>query len=166
MHDASLRVELDCPRCSRSVTWRVADGEASRPCAGGCGWVLHPIVPDPLARAALLERCVSCGEHRLYRQRDFNRKVGLLVVLGGALLSLALLPVSPLWAYGVLFLLAAVDLAMYLRLPEVAICYRCQARHRGFSGDSRLDPFDLLTQEMVDHQEKRERDSSSARSPP
>ena len=51
-----------------------------------------------------------------------------------------------------LFGLAAIDLALYRRLPEIAICYRCGARYRKFPTESKLEPFDLLTAEIVDQQ--------------
>lgn len=104
----------------------------------------------------MLERCIACGEYRLFRQKDFNRKVGLGVVAGSAALSLALLPFSPLLAYVVLFTLALVDLGLYRILPEVVICYRCHARHRGHAVESPVKPFDLLTAELVDKQVREE----------
>jgi hypothetical protein len=100
----------------------------------------------------MLERCVACGEHRIYRQKDFNRRAGLVVVIAGMAISLAVLPFSPMGAYGVLFGMAIFDGILYWRLPEVAICYRCKAKHRGWSGDSRLEPFDLLTADLIDQQ--------------
>ena len=111
----------------------------------------------PICRAnTRKERCIACGEYRLFRQKDFNRTVGVGVVAGSAILSLALLPFSPLLAYVVLFTLALVDLGLYRILPEVVICYRCHARHRGYAVESPVNPFDLLTAELVDKQVREE----------
>jgi hypothetical protein len=38
---------------------------------------------------------------------------------------------------------AALDLVLYFTLPDVAICYRCKAHHRGFQGIASLPKFDL-----------------------
>jgi len=124
-----------CRRCRAETVLRAAGGR-----------------PEP----ARLGACVRCGEARLYRQRDIDRRKGLIVVAAGAAVSLALLPFSPLAAYGVLGGLALVDLWLYRRLPDVAICYRCRAEHRGFDTGREIDPFDLLTLEMVDQQNQRE----------
>jgi hypothetical protein len=124
-----------CRRCRAETTLRPSGGQL-----------------DSLSLGA----CVRCGEARLYRQKDIDRRKGVAVVAVGAAASLALLPFSPLAAYGVLGGLAAVDLWLYGRLPEVAICYRCRAEHRGFDARNEIDPFDLLTLEMVDRQNQRE----------
>lgn len=73
-----------------------------------------------------LEACLACGSNKLYTQKDFNRKLGLAVVAVGAVLS-------P-WTYG-LSLVACMgfDYALYYFVPEIAVCYACDAIHRGFS---------------------------------
>lgn len=157
----ALRLEIDCPDCGHRRILRPLDG-ALEPCEA-CGHHLNPVISEPLAQHGVLEGCVACGEHRLYRQKDFNRRAGLLVVVGGAAASLAVLPFSPLGAYAVLFGMAIVDALLYRRLPEVAICYRCKARHRGYDGSSRPEAFDLLTAELIDHQ-IRESENRRARS--
>lgn len=144
-----MDVALDCPACRRPIRVRLAE----TPTCPSCGATLRPFLP---ARPDVLERCAGCGEHRLYRQKDLDRRVGVAVIVGSAALSLALLPVSPLLAYAVLFLLALVDLGLYRMLPEVIVCYRCKAQHRGFARGTEVGPFDLLTAEVIDEQERRE----------
>jgi hypothetical protein len=38
---------------------------------------------------------------------------------------------------------ALLDLVLYLTIPDVAICYRCKAHHRGAEGIRGLPRFDL-----------------------
>jgi hypothetical protein len=119
---------------------------------------MEPAAPMTAQR---LDRCVCCGETRLYRQKDLNRNVGLAVVVGSALLSLALLPISPVAAYAVLFLLALVDFAVYRMLPEVIICYRCKAQHRRCGPQKQVEPFDLLTAEVIDQQVRDQQEAAA-----
>jgi hypothetical protein len=141
-----MRVNVDCPGCSKTLSFP-AKGETV---CGECGHRLRRQAAS--GDTGILERCAACGEYRLYRQKDLNRNVGVAVVLGSAALSLAMLPVSPAAAYAVLFLLALVDFGLYRRLPEVIICYRCKAQHRGYAPESQAEPFDLLTAEVIDQQ--------------
>ena len=53
---------------------------------------------------------------------------------------------------GAVFLLALVDFALYRRLPEVIICYRCKAQHRRCGAQAQVESFDLLTAEVIDNQ--------------
>jgi hypothetical protein len=71
-----------------------------------------------------LDGCLGCGCPELYRHRDFSQKMGLLMIAIGVVLSLALVSFLPL------VVAALVDLALYLILPDVAVCYACKSRRR------------------------------------
>jgi hypothetical protein len=150
---ATIRFAMACAACGDRA-------EASLPALTAicrrCRAEIPLLAAGGHSAPARLGACVHCGEARLYRQKDIDRRKGVAVVAVGAAASLALLPFSPLAAYGVLGGLAVVDLWLYRRLPEVAICYRCRAEHRGFDARNEIDPFDLLTLEMVDRQNQRE----------
>ena len=157
----SLRVEAACRLCGADRGF-VIEGEAPPPC-GGCGDRPATVIPAALREQGRLEKCAVCGDQQIYRQRDFDRRIGVGIVAAGAVLSLALLLVSVKLAYGVLFGMAIVDALLYSRLPEVAICYRCKAEHRGWAKSSELQPFDLLTAELIDHQERESREGSNTK---
>ena len=98
---------LDCPHCSYAQPFSA--------CAVTPSETLH----DPL------ECCVVCAYDRLYAQKDFNRKIGLAIVVVGAVLS-------P-WTYGASLLVCmGLDYGLYRFVPEITVCYGCQAIHRGF----------------------------------
>ena len=141
-----MDVSIHCRQCEARLSFPAGGGAAT--CAA-CRHVMNLEAPPG---GDILSRCVVCGEHRLYRQKDLHRVRGLVVVLGTAAVSLALLPFSPMAAYGVLFLLTLVDVALYRRLPEVIICYRCKAEHRRCGAQAQVRPFDLLTAEVIDNQ--------------
>jgi len=111
-------VELDpgdagpCPRCGASNTLATHEGER-------------------------LEGCLACGCSELYRHRDFNQKLGLVLLALGVIAWWLLKSFWPMVAA------AGVDLSLFLLLPDVAICYRCKAHHRGLPGIRELPPFDL-----------------------
>ena len=123
-----MNVTFGCPSCGRALETepggRVAcarcGAEASLPAADGA-----------------IEGCLACGCDELYRHRDFNQKLGLLLIAAGAALALLLTSFLPMIAAALL------DLVLYLLLPDVAICYRCKAHHRGFDGIAGLKKFDL-----------------------
>jgi hypothetical protein len=113
---------LLCPNCGESIAIDAA------------GWSTD----DP----SRIDTCVLCGCRHLYRQRDFNRAIGCLVVLIGA----ALVP----WTYGLsLIVLSLVDLALYYRLPESVVCYRCDTVYRDARPGDRQGEFDLLKHDVL-----------------
>jgi hypothetical protein len=101
-------------------------------------------LPETARAGGPIERCPACGATRLYVQRDFNQKAGLAIVVVGA----ALAPFTPF--YSSLFAAAALDAALYAVLPEITVCYRCQAHLRGFARNPGHEAFDLHVAEQYD----------------
>lgn len=101
-------------------------------------------VPATTRESRIVERCPACDSVLLYVQRDFNQKVGLGVVVVGAILA----PFTPF--YSSLIVAALVDAGLYALLPEVTVCYRCQAHFRGFARNLKHQAFDLHIAEQYD----------------
>jgi len=123
-----VEVVFGCPACGRGMELRAG---TNGPCFR-CG-AAASLPPSPLR----VTTCLACGCTELYRHRDFNQKLGLAVVALGVFLWLLLGSFWPMVAA------AAIDLALYLLLPDVAICYRCRAHHRGAENTRELPRFDL-----------------------
>src|SRR5439155_13846641 len=102
-----------------------------------CGATRALAVTDALRTSRIVEACQICENGLIYVQRDFNQKVGLGVVVLGA----ALAPFTPF--YSSLFVAALVDAGLYALLPDVTVCYRCQAHMRGFARNPAHHAFDL-----------------------
>ena len=107
LQDLDETSALDCTHCDHAQPYDAAaladDGT----------------VGDPLTA------CVVCGYERLFAQKDFNRKIGLVIVIIGAALS-------P-WTYGLsLLAFMGFDYALYRFVPEITVCYGCDAIHRDF----------------------------------
>ena len=113
---------LECPNCSQ------------RRAVGSEGWTDKP--------NAAVERCPVCDCKHLYRQRDFNRALGCLLVAIGA----ALVP----WTYGLsLIVLSALDFWFYRRLQMSVVCYRCDTVYRDARPAQRQGEFDLLKHDVL-----------------
>jgi len=126
-------IAFACPRCGRES---VAGLDGSGHCPS-CGADTALDLPARVREDHVVERCPACGSKQLYVQRDFNQKVGLAVVVAGAVLA----PFTPF--YSSLFVAAAVDAGLYALLPDVTVCYRCHAHLRGFARNPQHHAFDL-----------------------
>ena len=133
-------IAFACPRCGREALAGL-DGQGR--CAG-CGAAPRLEVAEALREGPVVERCPACGSTQLYVQRDFNQKAGLAVVVAGAVLA----PFTPF--YSSLIVAALVDAGLYALLPEITVCYRCQAHFRGFARNPRHRAFDLHLAEQYD----------------
>ena len=110
----------------------------------GCGKPAELTIPPALRQTRVVERCPACDSNLLYVQRDFNQKVGLGVVVVGALLA----PFTPF--YSSLIVAALVDAGLYALLPEITVCYRCHAHFRGFARNPKHETYDLHIAEQYD----------------
>jgi hypothetical protein len=126
-------IALACPSCGHEAVAGLEGRGACRSCSAS----VTVDVPETLRASHVLEACPACGNGLLYVQRDFNQKVGLGVVVVGA----ALAPFTPFYAS--LFAAAAIDAGLYALLPDVTVCYRCQAHMRGFARNPAHHAFDL-----------------------
>lgn len=110
---------LECPECEHRQPYVEGAVDAS-------GAIIDP-----------LEACLVCGYDRLFAQKDFNRRIGLLIVIVGAVLS-------P-WTYGLsLVVCMGLDYGLYYFVPEVTVCYGCQAIHRDFEHNPKHRAHDPL----------------------
>jgi hypothetical protein len=126
-------IAFRCPRCAAEAT----AGPDGRGLCPACGAATELQVSSSIRDDRIVDRCPACGGDQLYVQRDFNQKIGLIIVVVGG----ALAPFTPY--YSSLFVAALVDAVLYAVLPEITICYRCQAHFRGFRRHPRHHAFDL-----------------------
>ncbi len=132
-------IAFRCPACGGEATAGLDGRGACR-----CGRETALPLSESLRERRVVDLCPACGGRQLYVQRDFNQRVGLAIVVGGALLA----PFTPY--YSSLFVAAALDAALYALLPEIAVCYRCQAHFRRFRRNPEHLAFDLHTAEQYD----------------
>jgi len=88
--------------------------------------------------------CALCGHPDLYVQKDFNRALGLSIVVIGSLASVVFFAFrEPFLAVGALAAMALVDGLIYLLVGEVTVCYSCHAIYRGFGPNPEHRSFNL-----------------------
>jgi len=93
---------------------------------------------------AALSRCLCCGLDRLYVQKDFSKKAGLWVFIVAAALSVPTWGLEPAGA-------TLIDLGLYYALGDATLCYGWRRGAPGLPHQPRARPFDIHTQETVDH---------------
>jgi hypothetical protein len=110
---------------------------AGQPCRG-CSSPLEIAAPEAALPGERLLRCAVCGDDKLYTQKDFDQRLGCLILVVGA----ALVP----WTYGLsMGVCALADLLLYRALPPVTVCYVCKSRYRGLPLNPDHAPFELVT---------------------
>lgn len=125
-----IELRFFCPHCEFRNKYRIwARGEIT--CVNCRQIVLKEVggvVPSPLI-------CLVCGNDRFYLMKDFNRGLGLLIFLFGA--------VTSIWTYGISLAVAAfVDAVLYRDLPFVKSCYICDSEYKGVPIGSRDKAFE------------------------
>ncbi|MDE2888482.1 MAG: hypothetical protein OXR72_09705 [Gemmatimonadota bacterium] len=147
-----MTISFRCPECQA-----VNDIQASRTAATcqACGRNLPLDVSKEILNNNLVDVCPRCGKTDFYVQRDFNGKIGLGIAVLFALVGLVFVALDrPVYFYACLAAAAIVDLALYLSLPEITICYSCKTAFRGARKNPTHQPFDLHTADMYDHRAK------------
>lgn len=91
---------------------------------------------------APLEICPRCEGKEFYIQKDFNRKLGLIIAILAALVIYLIFGLTWKSLVG-LMLIAALDAALYRVLPLITICYRCKTIYRGFQINPSHQAFDM-----------------------
>ena len=86
--------------------------------------------------------CLSCDHPELFTQRDFNRTLGIIIVVVAAVLA-------PFTWYLSLGVAALIDAVLYRFAPTMVVCYVCNSRHRGFADDPRHPSFDREIEERL-----------------
>jgi hypothetical protein len=133
-----MKLTFHCPACAVANRIEVVAATTRFACAA-CGRE-QKIAADQVV-AGLPRQCLCCGNADLWRQKDFPQRLGILmVVLGAVLSSIAWGYHHPVLALSILAGFALVDMLLFWLMPDVLVCYRCRARHRvgadveGFSG--------------------------------
>lgn len=83
----------------------------------------------------ILKECPCCERRDFYSQKDFNRKIGVVLFVIAAILSI--------WTYGISFIvLYLADLILFKKLPKIAICYKCNTIFRKVANINEIHGFD------------------------
>lgn len=144
-----MQVVAKCPKCDAGLPIDAATAPAAVKC-GRCGREMPLAWSDGVTSDQAVDRCPVCSGADFYIRKDFDPKIGLTVVVIGALVSGAFYWFGrDLIAYSILAGAALIDLVVYGRLKDVTVCYRCHSEFRGQY--ARAAPaFDLHTADVLE----------------
>ena len=149
-----MNVVARCPQCDAGLPVTAAEAPESIKC-GGCGNVLPLTLSDAMRGDSRVDTCPVCRGSDFYIRKDFDPKVGLTVVIIGALVSAVFYWFGEdLIAYSILAFAALVDLVVYGRLGDVTVCYRCHSEFRG-KYQRAASHFDLHTADVLEQEYER-----------
>ncbi len=128
-----MEVQITCPSCKSSVEV-LPDHLASKVSCDVCQHVINvQFTKDQ--EEGILKECPVCTRMDFYKQKDFNRKIGVILFVIAAILSI--------WTYGLsLVVLYLLDLFLFRKLAVVAICYKCQTNFRRVKNIIEIRDFD------------------------
>jgi hypothetical protein len=136
----ALTLAFACPACGEAVEGPLLATTAAMTC-GACG-AATPLPEAPaLAASRKADRCPVCGSGDLYQQSDFSRRLGVGLAAVGLLTG----PFTK-WISTVAFI--ALDAALYLLVPPVAVCYACEAQQRGYVAKEGPPKFDIAVHDL------------------
>jgi hypothetical protein len=138
-----------CPKCDAGLPVAADSAPASITC-GGCGCEIPLSVSDAVRENRAVDQCPVCRGGDFYIRKDFDPKIGLTVVIVGALISAGFYWYGrDLIAYSILGLATLVDLTIYGRLKDLTVCYRCHSEFRG-AFQHKAVAFDLHTADVLE----------------
>ena len=138
-----------CPTCDAGLPVHAGAAPSTIAC-GRCGREIPLAITDDVRADRTVDRCPVCTGADFYIRKDFDPKVGLTVVIVGALTSAVFYWFGrDLIAYSVLGGAALIDLVVYGRLKDVTVCYRCHTEFRG-AYERRAAAFDLHTADVLE----------------
>ena len=138
-----------CPNCDAGLPVDASEAPGAIKC-GGCGRDIPLVVTDAVRANAEVDRCPVCRGGDFYIRKDFDPRIGLTVVIVGALISAVFY-----WyrrdfiAYSILGGAALIDLVVYGRLKDLTVCYRCHSEFRGAFPKTKV-AFDLHTADVLE----------------
>ena len=138
-----MLISFDCPKCLK--TTREEDASQVVHCKT-CGWTRQ--TTSNSAKDEPLSSCLVCGCSDLWRQKDFDQRLGVVIVGIGILLStVAVAYMMPGIAMMILMVFGMADWVLYASLPDRLVCYRCHAQYRKVPNLEKTGVFDLEVNE-------------------
>ena len=93
---------------------------------------------------SVLKDCPCCKRKDFYSQKDFNRKIGVILFVVTAIISTVLFMkgFGPQWYLSTFIILYALDFFLFRKLNLIAICYKCNTIFRDVANISDIAGFD------------------------
>ena len=145
---------LGCRGCESEIRFTPTDVDRLQ--CPHCQIFVPVRVDRSLLQDGLVDVCVGCGHDALYIQKDFNRTLGLSIVVIGSLASVFFFyRGEPMAAMLALAVMALVDFLIYSMVGDVTVCYACHTVYRGFPKNPAHEHFELKNLEKYGGREPR-----------
>ena len=144
-----MQIRFNCPTpaCVAQIELEPLEGAGDSIECPRCH-VKHPVALDSSIRAEQrLGQCPLCGCREFFIRKDFPQRLGLVIVVVSAAISVATLSSNLAVSWGVLAAAVLIDLALYLVVGKVTVCYACRAEFRGAAINPEHHGFDLARSE-------------------
>jgi hypothetical protein len=133
-----VKVRFACPSCGVPARLNLP-GPTTWQCPA-CDYLLR--VDNSLAND--LSRCVICDNTQLYKKKNFPHSLGLTILTIACIVSfVTYLNYQKVLTWLILGGTAIFDVALYLWVGDVVVCYRCGAVHGPLTPGPEHHPFDL-----------------------
>lgn len=128
-----MEVQITCNGCGSSIEV-LPDQKATRVQCEVCQHV-QDVKFTADHEQGILKECPVCTRQDFYKQKDFNRIIGVTLFVIAAILSI--------WTYGLsLVALYLVDLLLFRKLSLVTVCYKCRTNFRKLKNIEEIRDFD------------------------
>ena len=128
-----MEITLTCKECGSGINFIPVEGADSVQCH--ICETKNPVTFNDELLAGNIRICPSCGRKDFYKQKDFNRKIGVLLFVIASILAI--------WTYGIsLIVLYIFDFLLYKKIGDVVACYKCNTLFRKVNNIDSIHPFD------------------------
>ncbi len=149
-----MQIIAKCAKCDAGLLVKASEAPTAIKC-GGCGHEIPLGLSSAVRSDAGVDVCPVCAGGDFYLRKDFDPKMGLTVVIIGALISAVFYWFGKdLIAYSILGGAALIDLFVYGRLKDLSVCYRCHSEFRG-AYPRTAGGFDLHTADVLEQEYER-----------
>ena len=150
-----MEITVQCHQCGSALPVAAPAEESVRIDCGRCRRAFLLTFSEAVRADRQVDRCPVCEGSDFYMRKDFDPKVGVTIVVIGALISAGFYYFGlDLIAYGILTGATLIDLAIYSRLSDLTVCYRCHAEFRG-DYERTAGAFDLHTADLLEPEYER-----------
>ena len=149
-----MLITFRCPHCQTELSFDNLSVDQS-PCPK-CGQEIFLHITERMRTENVVDQCAICQLDKLYVQKDFNRTLGVCLLIAAALISYILWLKD--WVYSAFLVLGAAVAADYLLFkiwPELTLCYRCHAQYRAVNPNPENKECELGLVEKYDPLDKR-----------